>query len=221
MVLHNLGPEPVRLVGLDVTHEGTIELGNDVTRLSSPLGPGVSSKVVYQMQLPCSATAQRDLGIPELTARVRTVDNAVHPVPVNLDVVNDNGGLLQACEIATGDGPSDSDVNYSYSSAVDADGTLRITILVGDAPQTLRLVTPEVGQAVRFVTEPRLPATVQPGGPFVVRVRPEVSHCGPKRTNYDSLQGIGVSIGTQQIRDENLPVLVAEAIGRACAKAQQ
>jgi hypothetical protein len=211
--LHNLGPEEVRLLGLDVTRGGTVQIPNNVTDTPTLVGPGRSSDTTYNLRLPCRPDQQRGFGSPDLTARVRTVDGQVHAVPVNLSAVNVNGGLLTACISDTQEEP---DAVTSYSSTSDGNSVAMTIVVGGDQPRQVSLVTPNVGVEVRYVSTPRLPATAQPDITFVVKVTPEVVRCSRTPVNFDALPGVSVKIGSEAVSDTYLPALVAQAAGRAC-----
>jgi hypothetical protein len=211
--LHNLGPEEIRLVGLDVTSDGEVQIANDVTQSSTPLAARDTSNTTYNLRLPCLLGQQRSRGTPDLTARIRTADQQVHNVPVDVSAVNQEGGLLIACITDTEDSR---DPVSSYSSTTDG-ATVVMTVVVGGTAKRVALVTPNVGLSVRYVTVPRLPALAQPGVALRIRVTPQVTRCSRTPINFDALPGIGVSIGSEQVQDSYLPALVAQSAGRACA----
>jgi hypothetical protein len=215
--LHNLGPEEIRLVGLDVTSAGEVQIANDVTESSTPLAARGTSDTTYNLRLPCLPGQQQALGNPDLTARIRTADRQVHSVPVNVSAVNEEGGLLIACIT---DAQDSRDPVSSYSSTTDG-ATVVMTVVVGGAAKRVALVTPNVGLSVRYLTVPRLPTLAQPGIALVVRVTPQVTRCSRTPINFDALPGIGVSIGSEQVQDSYLPALVAQSAGRACAAARR
>jgi hypothetical protein len=69
---------------------------------------------------------------------------------------------------------------------------------------------------VRFVSVPRLPASVRAGQTLIVKVSPVVKSCPRTPLDLDALQNVGISVGQQQFSDPYLPALVAQAAGRAC-----
>jgi hypothetical protein len=69
---------------------------------------------------------------------------------------------------------------------------------------------------VGFVTRPRLPATVPSGTHFTVTIRPVVHAC-PATFDVTALPGIGLSFGDDTYVDPYVPLLLAQAVGRACA----
>ena len=76
-------------------------------------------------------------------------------------------------------------------------------------------VPPQVG----FITSPRLPVTVRAGTRFTVTIRPVVHGC-PRATDLAALSALGVAYGPgddDTYPDPYLPLLVAQAVGRACA----
>jgi hypothetical protein len=214
--IHNLGPAVIEVVGLDITNgadASDVVIANEVSRQSSEVEPGLTRQTSYSIRLPCRPSLQLGFGPPQMLARVRTVDHAVHAVPVNLDTVNEQGGLLSACN--SSDGTDSSPFNYGSVS----DGlSSTITIDVTGVPRTISLVRPDVGVPVEYVTTPRLPATARPGTTFVVKVVPRVTTCPRTPLDLDALQNVGVSIGAQQVADAYLPALVAQAAGRACGR---
>jgi hypothetical protein len=211
--LHNLGPEQVRLVGLDVTDDGAVQIANDVTESSTPLAAGSASDTTYNLRLPCLPGQQRGRGTPDLTARIRTADQKVHPIPVDVSAVNEQGGLLIACIT---DDPAQADPISSFTSSTDG-RSVSMTIVVGGSAKRVALVTPNVGLSVRYDTVPRLPVEAQPGVALDIKVTPVVTRCPRGPINFDALPGMGVLIGTEQMQDSYLPALVAQAAGRACA----
>lgn len=212
--MHNVGPAEVRLVGLDVTQGGEVQVVNDVRDTSTTLDPGRTSDTTYNIRLPCVAGAQRTFGSPELTARVMTTDRQVHDVPVNMSQVNQDGGLLVAC-IASDDDQTRPINNYSSTT----DGTsVAIKIITNFSGQQVALHVPDVGVQLRFTSVPALPATTRAGIELAIKVTPSVVRCPRGTINFDALQGIGVTIGTEQLSDSYLPALVAQAFGRACGQ---
>jgi hypothetical protein len=217
VTVHNLGPADIEITALDVANGGDasdVVIANDVTGTSAPVEPGVSRETSYALRLPCRPSFQLGFGPPQLIARVRTADNAVHSVPVNLDAVNEQGGLLTACVNAFDNGP---DAQVDYGSVSDGH-SVTITIDVPTGPRTVTLDTPDVGVPVRFVTTPRLPTDVQPGKTLIVKITPTVSSCPRTPLDLDALQNMTISVGAQQISDVYLPALVAQAAGRACGR---
>jgi hypothetical protein len=217
VTVHNLGPANIEVMALDVANggdAGDIVIANDVTETSSPVDPGVNRETSYPIRLPCRPSFQLGFGPPQLIARVRTADNAVHSVPVNLDAVNEQGGLLTAC-VSEFDGGPDEQVNYGSVS----DGrSVSITIDVPTGQRSVELVTPAIGVPVHYTTSPRLPTEVTAGQTLVIKVTPIVTSCPRTPIDLDALQGLGISIGTQQFSDSYLPALVAQAAGRACGR---
>jgi hypothetical protein len=211
--LHNLGPEGIRLVGLDVTHDGEVQIANDVTESSTPLAASNASDTTYNLRLPCLPGQQRGRGTPDLTARIRTADQKVHAVPVNISAVNEQGGLLIAC---ISEDPAEAEPISAFTSTTDG-RTVSMTVVVGGSAKRVALVTPNVGLSVRYDTVPRLPVEAQPGVPLNIKVTPVVTRCPRGPINFDALPGMGVLIGTEQMQDSYLPALVAQAAGRACA----
>jgi hypothetical protein len=217
VTVHNLGPADIEVTALDVANggdAGDIVIANDVANASAPVEPGVNRETTYQIRLPCRPSFQLGFGPPQLIARVRTADNAVHSVPVNLDAVNEQGGLLTAC-VSDFNGGLDEQVDYGSVS----DGrTVSFTIGVPTGPRSVALVTPAIGVPVHYTTSPRLPTEVTAGQTLVVKVTPTVTSCPRTPIDLDALQGLGISVGTQQFSDPYLAVLVAQAAGRACGR---
>jgi hypothetical protein len=211
--VHNLGPADVTVIALDVMNGGDpddVVIANDVADASGPVAPGLNRETEYTLQLPCRPSFQLGFGPPQMFAKVRTVDGRVHSLPVNLDTVNEQGGLLTACVQDDA-----SAAPFDYGSVSDG-RTVTMTIDVTTAPQMVTLMTPNVGVPVQYVTVPRLPALARPGTTFIVKVTPRVASCSRAPLDLDALQNLGVSIGSQQTGDSYLPVLVAQAAGRAC-----
>lgn len=217
VTVHNLGPADIEVTALDIANGGDaadIVIANDVTDTSMPVKPGVNRVTSYPLRLPCRPSFQLGFGPPQLIARVRTADNAVHSVPVNLDAVNEQGGLLTACE-SQFDGGADGLVDYGSVS----DGrSVSITIDVPTGPRPVALITPDVGVPVHYATVPRLPTRVLAGQALVIEVTPTVTRCSRTPLDIDALQGVGISVGTQQFSDSYLPALIAQAAGRACGR---
>ena len=217
VTVHNLGPADIDVIALDVANGGDasdVIVANDVTGTSTPVEPGVNRETSYTLRLPCRPSFQLGFGPPQLIARVRTADNAIHAVPVNLDAVNEQGGLLTACVSAFDNGP---DAQVDYGSVSDGH-SVTITIGVPTGPRPVTLVAPDVGVPVRFVTTPRLPTRVDPRETLTVKITPTVSSCPRTPLDLDALQNMGIEVGTQQFSDVYLPALVAQAAGRACGR---
>jgi hypothetical protein len=215
ITIHNLGPAVIELTALDVANGGDpddIVIANNVGGTSAPVEPGVNRETSYRLQLPCRPSFQLGFGPPQMIARIRTVDNAIHAVPVNLDTINQSGGLLTACISQFDDGP---DAQVDYGSVSDGH-SVTITIGVPHGPRPVALVAPEIGVPVRLVSVPALPADVQGGRTLVIKVTPTVKGCPRTHLDFDALQGFGVSVGQQQFSDPYLPALVAQAAGLAC-----
>lgn len=211
--VHNLGPADVKVLALDVMNGGDpndVVIANDVADTSEPVAPGLNRETAYTLQLPCRPSFQLGFGPPQMFAKVRTVDGGVHSLPVNLDAINEQGGLLTACIQ-----DDDSEASFNFGSVTDG-RTVTISIDVTTDPQMVTLMTPNVGVPVQYVTVPRLPTLARPGSTFVVKVTPRVATCSRTPLDLDALQNLGVSIGSQQVVDAYLPVLVAQAAGRAC-----
>jgi hypothetical protein len=215
--VHNMGPQQVQLMALDVTHAGAVQIPNDISDTTAPLEAGGSIDTTYNVHLPCRSDQQSGFGTPEMTAQVRTADRALHAVPVNLTTINEQGGLLTAC---IEDEPTTSDSVSAYSSTSDGNSVVMTIVVGGDASKVVTLVTPNVGVPVRYVAVPRLPVRAQPGITLVVKVTPQVTQCSRTPVNFDALPGVGVRIGTESVSDTYLPALVAQAAGRACGGRQ-
>jgi hypothetical protein len=215
VTIHNLGPAAVELTALDVANGGDpsdVVIANDVASTSAPVEPGVNRETSYRLHLPCRPSFQLGFGPPQMIARIRTADKVIHSVPVNLDTINQSGGLLTACVSEFDNGP-DAEVDYSSVS----DGrSVTITVGVPHGPRPVALIAPDVGVPVRLVSVPVLPADVQAGQPLVIKVTPIVSSCPRSPLDLDALPGFGISVGQQQFSDPYLPALVAQAAGLAC-----
>jgi hypothetical protein len=217
VTVHNLGPADIELTALDVANGGDADdvvIANDVVQTSTPVEPGVNRETTYQLRLPCRPSFQLGFGPPQLIARVRTADKAVHSIPVNLDSVNEQGGLLTACVAQFGDGP---DAQVDYGSVSDG-RSVTITVRVGTGPRRVAMVAPELGVPVRFSSVPRLPIDVRAGQTLIVKITPVVNGCSRTPLDIDALQNLGISVGQQQFSDAYLPALVAQATGRACGR---
>lgn len=214
VTVHNLGPAGVTVLALDVANGGDssdVVLANDVSGSSTTVAPGVNRETSYILRLPCRPSFQLGFGPPQMIARVRTADNAVHSVPVNLDIVNEQGGLLTACI----NGSADGDAQVNYASVSDGRSVM-ITLDLPHGSQPVSLVAPPTGLKVRFVSVPRLPTRIQAGQSMNIKITPTVSSCPRQPLDLDALQGLGISVGQQQFSDPYLPVLVAQAAGLAC-----
>jgi hypothetical protein len=213
--IHNRGPADVTVVALDVMNGGDasdVIVANDVAKDSQPVEPGLTRETAYTLALPCRPSFQLGFGPPQLVAKIRTADHALHSVPVNLDAVNEQGGLLTACVQDSGDQEP-----FTYGSVSDG-RSVTMTIDLSSGPQMVSLVIPDVGVPVQYVTTPRLPTVARPGTTFVVKVTPRVTSCAGTPLDLDAVQNLGVSIGSQQVTDSYLPALVAQAAGRACGR---
>jgi hypothetical protein len=220
--LHNLGPKPVHLMavtyqfGQFTTHRGSL-LSTDVVVAS-----GQQMDQGFHVVLPCGPT--RDTAVPErpvrLTAHVRTADGTTHSVRVDLGALDDQGGLFDAC------------ASYAEQGALNADselvrGVVHVSLDLPDREQAgadtvvVTLSRRGIPAQVAFVSSPRLPARARDGTRFTVTIRPVVRGC-PSMSDLAPLSALGLSFGGDETYvDPYLPLLVAQAIGRACASSRR
>ena len=216
--LHNLGPKPVQFTAL------LYQLGQPATRSGTLVSTNVSVRPGQQMdrgfhvRLPCGPTPQT--AVPQhpaqLTARVRTIDGRTHTVPVDLTALGPEGGLFDSCAVyQNGSGYNiDSEL---VGGAVQVSMDLPLSGQAGEDNIVVSLSRSGVPLQVGFVTSPRLPAARRANTHFTVTIRPVVHSC-PRAFDLTALPSIGLSFGTDDTyADPYLPLLVAEAVGRACA----
>jgi hypothetical protein len=219
--LHNLGPQAVQLTGVHYTfgtsnpRTGTL-LTTDVT-----IRPNQQMDRAFHVTLPCGSTAQTV--VPQhpvrLTARIRTSDGRTHSVPVDLSALGSQGGLFDSCAVY---GQQD---DLNADSQLD-DGAVQVSLDLPTAEQagssTVLVGVSRAGvpAQVDFVTSPHLPARVTAGTRFTATIRPVVHGC-PPGLDLSALPAVGLLFGTdgETYADPYLPLLVAQAVGRACASA--
>lgn len=215
--LHNLGPRAVHLTevsyqfGRADVSRGTL-LTTDV-----PVRPGMQLDRAFRVILPCGPTAQT--AVPPapvtLTAQVRTSDGRTHTVPVDLSALDRGGGVFVECEV------------YRRPQAYNADselvpGGVRSSLDLPAVSQTgsngirVSLYRDGLPRQIGFVTSPRLPITLRPGTHLSVVIRPVVHGC-PAGLDLTQLPALGLALEGDTIADSYLPLVVAEAVGRACA----
>jgi hypothetical protein len=214
--LHNLGPKPVQLTailyefGQPKTHTGTL-VNTDVTVRS-----GQQMDRSFHVILPCGATPET--AVPErparLTARVRTTDGKTHTVPVDLGALEDQGGVFDSCSAYTHPLNLNAD-SQLLASAVQVSLDLPSVDQTGANTVLVAVSRAGVPAQVGFITSPRLPATVRAGTRFTVTIRPVVHSC-PPAIDLTALPAIGLAFGDDNYADPYLPLLVAQAVGRAC-----
>lgn len=122
VLVHNLGPEPVRLLGLQVFVGGGV-YGDDaqfpMLRTNTVVSASEQLDQSYLVTLPCFVSRSQ-AGVGEITAQIRTGDGTVHTVPVDLTQIDSSGGLFAACQffafsrnesrVPTGSGSGDRDL---------------------------------------------------------------------------------------------------------------
>jgi hypothetical protein len=94
--LHNVGPLPVHLLGLDVLAGFEDDASYPVLRTDTTVQPGDQLDQSYHVTLPCGID-RGAAAAGTMNAQIRTSDGVVHTLPVDLTAVNDAGGLLGAC----------------------------------------------------------------------------------------------------------------------------
>lgn len=99
VLVHNVGPEAVRLLGLQVFVGGGV-YGDDaefpMLRTNTVISATEQLNQSYLVTLPCFVSRSQ-AGVGEITAQIRTSDGTVHSVPVDLTEIDSAGGLFAAC----------------------------------------------------------------------------------------------------------------------------
>jgi hypothetical protein len=216
--VHNLGPRPVHLTGLLYQLAAQRGPGKTLLNVDVQISPGQLLNSEFQVTLPCGRTPPTAVvGPATLTALVTTADRVTHVVPVDLTALAEQGGVFGACGVyATAYGAYDAD------SQVQADA-VRITLslptveLVGSNFVEIGVYRSGLPDAISFATSPRLPAELRAGTRVAVTLRPVVRGC-PRGMELTNLPSVGLQIGSDTYADPYLPLLVARAIGRACAR---
>lgn len=217
IALHNLGERAVQLTGLRYRLDNQAASGRlldaDVT---VPAGRLLNR--VFDVRLPCGTSPGTAVpGLATLTAVVRTADGHTHTVPVDVDALNDVGGVFGACRLyarLAGE--------YDANSQVLDDGGVRITLtlptvdLVGSNFVQISVQRDGVPANIVFLTTPHLPAQARAGARISVVVRPVVTRC-PRGLDLTTTAEVGLRIGPDMYPDPYLPLQVAQAVGRACA----
>jgi hypothetical protein len=135
-------------------------------------------------------------------------------VPVDLSAMSELGGVFDSCSVY-------SHPNLNADSQLVAGGVAVSLDLPSSAQSGSDTVAVAVFRAgvprqVGFITTPRLPASIRAGTHFTVTIRPVVHGC-PTAFDLTPLPAIGLAFGDDTYPDPYLPLLVAQAVGRACA----
>lgn len=215
--VHNLGERPVHLTALLYRLPG--DRGQDRTLLDVDVAipPGQLLNRAYRVALPCGPTPETAItGPATMTALIRTADGVTHVVPTDVSALDEMGGVFAACSVyAHAYGA------YDANSQVDHGG-VHITLslpsvdLVGSNFVEVGVLREGLPDAITFLTTPKLPAESRAGTRISVRLRPVVRSC-PRGVDLTNLPSLGLRIGPDTYPDPYLPLLVAQAIGRACA----
>jgi hypothetical protein len=224
LLLHNLGPQSVHLVGLSYTsapNGGSAQRSGVLVQANVAVGPGEQLDQVFPFHMPCLPPGALPEGSPTVRAQLRTADGRQHDTVVDTRALEAGGGVFQACSVfqalLESNGIDAGPVLHSVLDGLSDVITIQAPGSVNTASTPLRVSLSASGlpAEVRYTTTPPLPAAVLPGESVSVRITPVVHGCPRTPIDYDQLSQIGLTYG-DTYSDQYLPLLTAEAIGRAC-----
>jgi hypothetical protein len=217
VLIHNLGPRTVQLTGVTYVTGRSRQSSGTLFKANVAIAAGQQLDQGFRARLPCNHSGSGPVGPVLVTAHLRTADGRTHTEPINTDALEDFGGLFQACsEFQAASAGFGAQVNSEVHGR-----SVRMSVTVtgqNDPPDRevhVSMARAGVPSQVHFVSSPPLPWVTTIGRTDTVVITPVVHGC-PKSVDTDAINAIGLSINGQTQADEYLPLVTAEAIGRAC-----
>jgi hypothetical protein len=218
VLIHNLGPRTIQLMGATYVAGRSRQVAGTLFDANVAIGPGQQLDSGFRAKLPCQQGAFVPEGPVQVTAHLRTADGVVHDEAVDTGALDDFGGLFQACAESQAQSFG---AGAQITSEVEGRG-VRMTVTItspSDPPDRevhVTMAREGVPSQVHFVSSPALPWVTTTGRTDNLLITPVVHGCPKTTVDTDALNSIGLSVNGQTQADEYLPLLTAEAIGRAC-----